>query len=71
MSKITGPDQCDIDLLVQLQNLANLLDQIRNIISDPFPSKITEIRQVLTNLSRIEVQLLSEFLEETVETSRF
>ncbi|MNC76724.1 hypothetical protein D3C75_1285100 [compost metagenome] len=62
MTEVTGTYQGHIDLLIQLQNMTDLFDEIRHVISNAFSAEITKIGQILTNLRRIKVQLLPEFL---------
>ena len=57
-----APHDCDAQMAIQAENLAEVPPQILDVVSDAPNAKLTEIGQVLANLGGIQVELFGKGL---------
>ena len=62
MPQVAGTDNGDAPLPVQLQDLAELLDQIIDLIAGALLAKFTKVGEVFADLRRTDAQVAAQFM---------
>ena len=60
--EVAGADDGDAQLAIEAQNLAQVALQIADVVADAADAELAEIREVLADLRRVQVELLGERL---------
>ncbi len=58
--QIAGTHDCDAQLAVEPENLAQMALEILDVVADPPDAELTEVRQVLADLRGVQMELLGE-----------